>query len=259
MEMNDNQKAASILRQYAGELYQGHTIGGRWPEESAHIEREHDELMALADRLARQPQERGEAVAWLIRKDTRTWTSHHKRYAEEYAAIGAEVTPLYTHPAPDAGRVAELEARYNRLGEEYEKVVAMLAMGASNGTTFERICSLEAQLAESREQITHRDNELVLRDKALDASREREGRMREALDGNKLYWLDGNPEEGGEWGDTIDRLNCNMDEPFKIGDKIKVHRALVLPDAHIVVTAVDEDGQIIECEDAALTADKEGE
>ena len=48
--MNDNQKAASILRQYAGELYQGHTIGGEWDGE--HIKAEHDELMALADRLA---------------------------------------------------------------------------------------------------------------------------------------------------------------------------------------------------------------
>ena len=51
--MNDNAKAASILRQYAGELYQGHTIGGEWGGE--HIKAEHDELMALADRLATPP------------------------------------------------------------------------------------------------------------------------------------------------------------------------------------------------------------
>lgn len=119
-----------------------------------------------------------------------------------------------------------------------------------------RIAALEAQLAETNKAYRSMVDANRVASERLAESQEREGRMREALDGNKLYWLDGNPEDGGEWGDIIDRLNCNMDEPFKVGDKIKVQRALVLPDAHIVVTAVDEDGQIIECEEAALATDK---
>lgn len=127
--MNDNQKAAGILRHYAGELYQGHTIGGRWPEESAHIEREHDELMALADRLS---QERGEAVARDADEAVRevmeqaqvfasTWATVGGRFDTGHAMEDAEeakdelrrmVQSLATlaaeaHPTPDAGRVAE--------------------------------------------------------------------------------------------------------------------------------------------------------
>lgn len=84
--MNDNQKAASILRQYAGELYQGHNIGGQWPEESAHIKAEHDELMALADRLALA--DAGEPVAYLC-NGTRFKVAVH-----ELAGTGVYGLPL---------------------------------------------------------------------------------------------------------------------------------------------------------------------
>lgn len=158
--MSDNQKAASILRQYAGELYQGHTIGGRWDDSSAHIKAEHDELLALADRLALgSTQERGEAVAWgVIEGGMIGFASGRESVARGYAKgnegdVQLEVVPLYTHPTTAAGRVAELEALCDRLGDEYEKVVAMLAVGAYDGSTLDRIAALESQLVESRERL----------------------------------------------------------------------------------------------------------
>lgn len=116
--MNDNQKAASILRQYAGELYQGHTIGGEWDGE--HIKAEHDELIALADRLALA--DAGEPVAdsgkmWsLVRSRVQ---GIHSRLSEcntsaefnaaldSYSNVLVEelIEKFAAHPAPD--RVAD--------------------------------------------------------------------------------------------------------------------------------------------------------
>ncbi|MEN6641679.1 MAG: hypothetical protein ABFE08_04440, partial [Armatimonadia bacterium] len=41
-----------------------------------------------------------DARAWMLRKDGRMWTTHIKRSMENYAQLGAEVTPLYAHPSP---------------------------------------------------------------------------------------------------------------------------------------------------------------
>lgn len=177
MEMNDNIKAAVILRQYAGELYQGHTIGGRWPEESAHIEREHDELMALADRLDSQPQERGEAVAWVRCHPDGTLTTEFLADAaiEPVRRNSKAWIPLYLHPTPDAGRVAELEAEVaasDRHGVYLEELT---------DAQVDRIATLESQLAETNKAYRSMVDANRTASERLAESREREGRMREAL------------------------------------------------------------------------------
>ncbi|MFZ3193738.1 MAG: hypothetical protein WA154_11115 [Moraxellaceae bacterium] len=126
--MTDNQKAAAILRQYAGELYQGHTIGGQW-DEGCRIKAEHDELLALADRLALA--QSGEAVCYGCSVGMRLCDDglHRDPLGQVFPHTAAVV---HTHPAPD--RVAELEREQQISAALSRKVVA-----------------LEQQLAESRE------------------------------------------------------------------------------------------------------------
>ena len=90
----------------------------------------------------------GEAVGWHTEDHLtdKSATTYSKEVADRWRAKGWPVTPLYTHP--DAGRVAELE-----------RVKA--GQLAKIGELLRRNAALEAQLAESRE---------------------REGRMREALE-----------------------------------------------------------------------------
>lgn len=156
--MSDNQKAASILRQYAGELYQGHTIGGRWDDSSAHIKAEHDELLALADRLALgSTQERGEAVAWM-------WDysgEHVTRDPEQAEAIktyGAQVTPLYAHPAP-------APATAGKDGEADNEAIREMAR--------ERLEAIPRVIVhESGKCFNHPDGSLLHRDYALQVASE---------------------------------------------------------------------------------------
>mgnify|MGYP003559668112 FL=1 len=151
--MNDNQKAASILRQYAGELYQGHTIGGEWDGE--HIKAEHDELIALADRLALA--QGGEAAnsAGLL-------PCPYCGDDEASVAVMQEGAS-----GDDYSFSAEAQCVCGATGPEaYASCQSDAALGAINAWNYRaipsanRVAELEAQLAESRE---------------------REGRMREAL------------------------------------------------------------------------------
>lgn len=100
--MSDIAKAAAILRQYAGGLYQGHTIGGHWSD-GCHIKAEHDEMLALADRLEIAGADG--AVAW-IRKNG-------LRFNAEIEPQDDSEVPLYLRA--DSGRVAELEALVGKL------------------------------------------------------------------------------------------------------------------------------------------------
>lgn len=167
--MNDNAKAASILRQYAGELYNGHTIGGEWDGE--HIKAEHDELIALADRLALA--QGGEAVAY---------TDGHGMLwlPGERVTMSAKPIPLYAHPATSADRVAELEAQiYAEANSEIDSIANALPgpyyMDPPDGGSVsiaEQVRRMAADVEAARKQLAE--------------SREREGMMRGVLEAFKL-------------------------------------------------------------------------
>lgn len=125
-----------------------------------------------------------EPAAWKLRKDGRMWTTHIKRSMENYAGLGAEVTPLYAHPPAVDARVAELEARISDLELEAqletcirEKLSEILTRTANvlKGEPDELTVHSWHDLAE----IAGR--RIAALDQQLAASREREGRMREAL------------------------------------------------------------------------------
>lgn len=138
--------------------------------------------------IARQPQERGEAVAWGVagKDDGFIWTvAESKQQAERNAEqTGDDVIPLYAHPPAVDARVAELEARISDLELEAqletcirEKLSEILTRTANvlKGEPDELTVHSWHDLAE----IAGR--RIAALDQQLAASREREGRMREAL------------------------------------------------------------------------------
>lgn len=135
---------------------------------------------------ARQPQERGEAVAWGVagKDDGFIWTvAESKQQAERNAEqTGDDVIPLYAHPPAVDARVAELEARISDLELEAqletcirEKLSEILTRTANvlKGEPDELTVHSWHDLAE----IAGR--RIAALDQQLAASREREGRMRE--------------------------------------------------------------------------------
>ena len=122
---------------------------------------------------ARQPQERGEAVAQVkAYEDVDGDTQHAIHWLGKRLPHG---TKLYAHlPAADA-RVAELEAQLaasDRHGVYLEELTDAQA---------DRIAALEAQLAETKKAYRSMVDANREASEKLAASREREGRMREAL------------------------------------------------------------------------------
>lgn len=125
--MSDNAKAAAILRQYAGGLYQCHTIGGQW-DDGCHIKAEHDEMLALADRLEIADAAGAVADAGLMWSLVRSRVQGiHTRLREcgtsaeldaaldAYSHVLAEELAEKFAPRTDSGRVAELEALVGKL------------------------------------------------------------------------------------------------------------------------------------------------
>jgi len=172
---DDITQAAAELRQLAAELRAGHTIGEEWPEPE--VKAEYDRLRALASRLeaARQPQERGEAVFYYRpRSDGLYEGPIHHSVIEPVRRNSEQWVPLYTHPTPDAGRVAELEARLTN-----ERELFATASEVLTNVTAERD-SLMAQLAETNKAYRSMVDANRAASERLAESREREGRMREA-------------------------------------------------------------------------------
>lgn len=96
----------------------------------------------------------GGAVAWRFNVDGMWFTASKREYCHKAiadAGIEAEIEPLYTHPAPSADRVAELEAQLTE-SRELEGRWRNIAIAGLNLPYEQAKVQIDAALAAEQEK-----------------------------------------------------------------------------------------------------------
>ena len=217
--------------------------------------------------------ERGKVVAWMTEDGERCVTARTMAGARKdggamLSSLSAYVVPLtYAHPPAAAGRATELEAQLaasDRHGVYLEELTDAQA---------DRIAALEAQLAETKKAYRSMVDANREASEKLTASREREGRMREAAKLGARWANEYASQMSGyaiseDATEDAEAIEAAVGEPItaQANQSFPASLAAALIDAGWVRIEYDEQTERLEalilktvCEArAALAADKEG-